>query len=375
MRQQKNTYGSDLCIREIWNQTIMKQLRIHSIQTLAAFTATFFLVSCGGSKEEITETKAVSVQVHQIAYETHAYQQEYIGTVESENTLDVSFLAVGNIERMHVHEGQKVSKGQLLASLNTASLKSAHELTVASLKQAEDAYKRMSAMYENNSLPEIQYIDYKTKLEQAGASESIARKNLQDGQLYAPQSGVIGRRFVEPGANVMPGTPVYQIMDVSSIKVKVAIPENEVSFISIGSECNVTISALGNQTFRGKIIEKGVAANPISHTYDIKIQVANSSGRIMPGMVCKAYLDDAVTSDDGNIIIPLKAVQVDHSGKRFVWIKDKDNKAEYKEVIPGKLQGNGVTIKSGLNEGDELITEGYQHISEGVLLTIKNTTK
>ncbi|WP_028298859.1 efflux RND transporter periplasmic adaptor subunit [Olivibacter sitiensis] len=352
----------------------MEQLRFYFTKTCALCIATLSLVSCG-SEEEKTEAKTVAVQIQTIAYDARAHQQEYIGTVESENTLDVSFLTMGNVERMYAHEGQKVSKGQLLASLNMISLKSAHELALVTLRQAEDAYKRMSTMYENKSLPEIQYIDYKTKLEQARAAESIARKNLQDGQLYAPQSGVIGRRYVESGASVMPGTPVYQIMDINSVKIKVPVPENEVSSIRIGSVCNVSISALGNQTFSGKIIEKGVAANPISHTYDIKVQIANPSGQIMPGMVCKAYLNNTLSSDEGSIIIPLKAIQIDHSGKRFVWLKGKDNKAVYKEVTLGKLEGNGVIIENGLREGDELITEGYQNISEGVLLTAKNTTK
>ena len=338
------------------------------VKQVSILSCLCILFSCS-PKEEQKETKAVPVSVQTIQYDSNAFPQEYIGTVESENAVDVSFLVVGNIEQMYASEGQKVSKGQLLARLNTTSLKSTHDVTVATLKQAEDAYKRMTAMYENKSLPEIQYIDVKTKLEQAKSSEAIARKSLQDCNIYAPQSGVIGKRYLEPGANVMPGTPVYNIMDISSVKVKTAIPEGEISTISNGAKCQVKISALSDETFEGRVIEKGVSANPVSHTYDIKIKVNNPAGKIMPGMVCRAYLGN--TGNAESIIIPIKSVQVDHSGKRFVWLKDKQNKAVYKEVILGNLSQNGVQVASGLQAGDELITEGYQNISNGTLVTVK----
>ncbi|QQT46637.1 Efflux pump periplasmic linker BepF [Sphingobacterium multivorum] len=326
------------------------------------------IFSCS-PKEEQKESKAVPVSVQTIQYDSSSFPQEYIGTVESENSVDVSFLIVGNIEQMYVSEGAQVSKGQLLARLNTTSLKSTHDVTVATLRQAEDAYKRMTAMYENKSLPEIQYIDVKTKLEQARSSEAIARKSLQDCNIYAPQSGVIGKRYLEPGANVMPGTPVYNIMDISRVKIKTAIPEGEISRITNGSKCQIKISALNNETFEGHVIEKGISANPVSHTYDIKIQISNAAGKIMPGMVCRVYLNNAGNAE--RIVIPIKSVQVDYSGKRFVWLKDNQNKAIYKEVILGNLSENGVLVTSGLQAGDELIIAGYQNISTGTLVNVK----
>ncbi|WP_218145470.1 efflux RND transporter periplasmic adaptor subunit [Parapedobacter koreensis] len=323
------------------------------------------ILSCTSQKEENTAMQAIPVNIQHIVYDTTVHHQEYIGTVESENAVDVSFLIAGTIEQMHVAEGQHVDKGALLAALNTVSLGKAHELSLSALKQAQDAYRRLSAMYENKSLPEIQYIDAKTKLEQAQAGEAIARKNLQDATLRAPQSGVVGRRYVEPGTNVMPSTAVYNIMDIRSVKVRAAIPEGEISAIRTGADCEVEISALGGETFRGEVVEKGVSANPISHTYDIKIKLHNPAGRMMPGMVCRVYLKQVDEWGNGRIIVPIRAVQVDYSGKRYVWVKDNAGKAVYKEVTLGKLSGNGVQITNGLQEGDEVIVDGYQQISAG----------
>lgn len=346
---------------------------IKSVFVKVSFLGALFTLSLSSCSHQETDkaTKVVTVKVQEITHNNSEHAEEYIGMVESENAIDVSFAVLGNIQEMFFGEGQQVSKGQLMARLDATSAKNSHEMAMATLRQAEDAYQRMSAMYQNKSIPEMQYIDVKTKLEQAKATEAIAKKNLNDCNLYAPQSGVVGRRYLEAGSNIMPGNPVYNIMDVSSVKIRVAIPEGEISDIAIGQDTEVRITALGNQAFRGKIVEKGVSANPVSHTYDIKIKLQNQNGKIMPGMVCRAYLDN-VGSGHAHIVVPLKSVQVDHAGKRFVWLKDKESNAVYREVKLGKLSGNGVVITEGLHIGDVLITEGYQNISEGTRISVYN---
>lgn len=349
----------------------MKSYTLNILKTIGGLCLTVFVVSCSSEQKKAEDNKPVTVAVQPIAYTTNIFSDEYIGVVESESQLDISFLTMGNIGKMYVNEGQKVSKGQLLASLDKTTLQNSYQLTISTLRQAEDAFKRMTALYESNSLPEIQFIEAKTKLEQAKAMEAIARKSLDDGSIYAPKSGVIGKKYLEQGASVMPTTPVYQLLDVNTVKVKVAIPEGEISSIKIDKDCDVKISALADQLFTGKIIEKSVVANPVSHTYDIRIQIDNSNGAIMPGMVCRAYFNS--TTQNGNeIVVPVKAVQVDFQDKRFVWLKSKDNKATYREVHLGKLVNNGVVINTGLNVGDELIIEGYHNVSEGVSVSIYN---
>lgn len=323
------------------------------------------ITACSANKEDKNEERIIPVKIQKITSESSSYKQEYIGSVEGENAVNISFQTGGNIEQIYFQEGQSVQKGQLLARLNKTSLQSMYDAAKATLNQAQDAYNRLTVLHENNSLPEIKYIEVKTALEQAKSSEQIARKSLSDCNLYAPFSGVIAKRYSDAGANVLPGTPVYNIVTINTVKIKIAIPEREISSIKPGQICSVKISALNNEVFEGKVLEKGISANPISHTYDIKVQITNKDLRLMPGMVCKAYIDDRGSSEniDNLIIVPLKAVQMDASGKHFVWLKNAENKALYKEVALGKLIGNGVVISQGLRKGDILITEGYQNIS------------
>ncbi|REG99445.1 efflux RND transporter periplasmic adaptor subunit [Flavobacterium aquicola] len=347
----------------------MNKSRSISVKLWGALSVLLAVFSCN-TKDTPKEVNTIPVRIQNITADKNVYKQEYIGTVESDKTVEISFILPGTIEQIAVSEGQKVTKGQLLARLNTTSVKNSHDLSVAALKQAKDAYKRFSSMYEQNSLPEIQFIDIKTKLEQARASEEIARKNLHQCAIYAPFTGVIGKKLFETGANVMPGSPVFTIMDIRNVKIKAAIPEGEISNMHEGTKAKVIVSALDNASFDGTLVEKGVLANQVSHTYDIKLQVNNPSGKIIPGMVCRTYLGTG--SSESNIIVPLRAVQVDYSGKRFVWLQDKNNKAVYRELKLGSLSQNGVQVLSGLQEGDKLITAGYQNISEGITVKANN---
>lgn len=329
--------------------------------------------SCKKSeKNETISLKTVKVKTQTIGKTQQENQREYIGTVESGNTVDVSFLSSGTISKMYFSEGQKVKKGQLLASLNSTTLKRMHDASLAALKQAEDAYERLSAMHKSQSLPEIKLIDIKTKLEQAKSSEAIARKSLNDAGLYAPSSGIISEKHFETGSNIIVGSPIYTIVNINKVKIKLPIPEKEISTLNLGDKVTIVAGALNNQTFNGVVEEKGVVANLISHTYPVKVKISNTDSKLKPGMIVKAQVDKNSQEDAKNITVPIKAVLVDYPNKRFVWTVNKENKIERKAVQLGKILGNNVEILSGLKNNDLIITEGYQNISEGSIADISN---
>lgn len=87
----------------------------------------------------------------------------------------------------------------------------------------------MRTLHENKSLPDMKWVEVESKLEQARSMERISRKNLEDRNLYAPFGGVIGKRMVEAGENVQPGQPVFSLLRIETVNVKIAVPENEVA--------------------------------------------------------------------------------------------------------------------------------------------------
>lgn len=326
------------------------------------------LMMTGCRQQEMRESHPVKVKVMNVTPETFSGEQEFSGTVEESSGSTLSFPVAGTVQQIRVEAGQRVVKGELIAVLDEATLHNAYKAASAMLAQAEDAYLRMKQLHDAGSLPEIQWVEIQSKLKQAQSAEAISKKNLADGRLYAPFSGVISEKSVEVGHNVMPGLPVVRLVTINQVKVCVSIPENEISHIKTGQPVNVSVPALDGKTFSGKIVEKGIAANSLSRSYEVKALIDNSSWELMPGMICTLNI---VNEKAGTaIILPTSVIQTDERNRTFVWVND-NGKAQKKVVRTGTLTGNGVVILSGISTGDRVIVEGQQKVSEGMEITEK----
>jgi RND family efflux transporter MFP subunit len=322
------------------------------------------LSGCGNISDEAPKTaKIIPVKVQTVGLSDESGNRIYVGTVEESSAMSLSFSMPGAVEEVLVSEGQRVQKGQLLATLNSATAQNSLTTTQSQLNRAQDAYDRLAKLHANGSLPDIKFVEVETGLQQAKSMVEIARKNLDDCRLYAPRSGVVASRSIEPGVNVMPGIAAFKIVTVDKVNVKIPVPESEIGDITLGREATMEIPALNDDTFTGKVELKGISANPISHTYEVKIGVGNPQSRLMPGMVCKVSLAQGEVEAD--IVIPNRTVQTSPEGKRFVWLTD-NGVARRRYITPGKLIGNGVSVSEGLSAGDRLIVEGYRNVSEGM---------
>lgn len=330
------------------------------------FGMLLILSGCAGKKGP---DKASTVPVGTtIAYpDKNRTQQEYVGVVEEERASVISFPVVGTINAMYAIEGQRVRSGELLAELNTSNLESTYAAAKAQLSQAEDAMRRVQMMYDNKSVAEIKYVEMQTQLEKARSMEAIARKNLQDSRLTAPFSGVIGQKSVESGENVLPNQPVYTLLKIEDVKIKVSVPEKEIRSILKNQQATLSVPALDDAAYEGTIEETGVLADPVSHSYTVRIRVKNPEGELLPGMVCNVTVDMAANTDP-TVILPSKCVQKS-GGHTFVWCVVEGKPVRY-AVKAGKLTARGVEIISGLKGGEEIVTEGYQSIYEGATLKI-----
>ena len=142
----------------------------------------------------------------------------------------------------------------------------------------------------------------------------------------------------------------------------ISVPENEVADVKMGADVTVTVAALGGKSFSGKITEKGIAADPLAHTYKALARIENRQGELLPGMVCVVNMGNR---NNSYIVIPNSVVQVDYNGDYFVWLCC-DGVAVKQTVSVGALSGNGVVISSGLAVGDKVIVEGASKVSENM---------
>ena len=236
------------------------------------------------SKQEQNAKAPTRVMTEVVSTAMNANSQTYVGIVEECEATAVSFTSMGVVKRMLVNEGQAVAKGQLIAEMDDTQARNLLSGAEAQMAQANDALERYKMLHDNGSLPEVQWVEIQSKVAQAKSQLEVARKNLADCRLVAPVGGIVGKRLVGAGETALPSQAVINILDISTVKVKVAIPEAEISSIGANTSSIIKVEAV-NGSFTGGKIEKGVQADALTHTYDIRIQVANGERKLLPGMV------------------------------------------------------------------------------------------
>lgn len=296
----------------------------------------------------------------------------YVGVVEENEATAVSFTGMGVVRKIHVTEGQHVSRGQLLAEMDDTQARNMLAAAEAQNRQAEDALARYSQLHEQGSMTDAQWVEIQSKVEQARSQLAIARKNVSDCRLIAPVSGTIGRRNVNAGETAMPSQSVVTILDISQVKVRFSVPEADMAAITPSTPTLVSIEAIGRE-YHGGRIEKGVQADALTHTYDVRVRVDNRERALLPGMVAKVRVaaGAAQSSQPSEGIVPaaptlpLTAVQRRADGSLFVWTIGSDSAAHRTAVTIGESVGNRIEVLTGIAEGQHVVTEGYQKLSEG----------
>ncbi len=320
-------------------------------------------VSCSEKKEQKT-LAPTRVKTHVVSPSMVDNAQTYIGIVEEREATAVSFTGMGVVKRLLVSEGQTVSRGQLLAEMDDTQARNLLSGAEAQMAQANDALERYKMLHDNGSLPEVQWVEIQSKVAQARSQFEVAKKNLADCQLVAPVGGIVGRKLVGAGETALPSQAVVNILDISTVKVKVAVPEAEISAIHANTPTSIKVEAAA-ASYQGGHIEKGVQADALTHTYDVRISVANSERKLLPGMVASVRFISEGSQAISSRTIPVTAVQKNANGSLFVWTVDKDKTVHRTKVTIGHTLGNYVNISDGLSIGDRIVIEGYQKLSEG----------
>ena len=332
-------------------------------ELLIMLAAAIVLGSCGEKKGSGTKAPIrVKTQLVSPAFTDHT--QPYVGIVEEREATAVSFTGMGVVKRVLVDEGQTVSRGQLIAEMDDTQARNLLSGAEAQMMQANDALQRYQMLHDNGSLPEVQWVEIQSKVAQAKSQLEVAKKTLADCRLTAPVGGIVGKKMVGAGETALPSQAVVTILDISSVKVKVSVPEAEVGAINHNTPSTIRVEA-ADMKLNGGHIEKGIVADALTHTYDVRILVQNSSRRLLPGMVASVQFISEGSQGISGKTLPITAVQKSADGSPFVWSVDKDSTAHRSQVTLGNTMGNYITITDGIELGQRIVTEGYQKLSEG----------
>jgi len=320
---------------------------------------------CLGHQEPLERTAPV-VKVARIAASDSAQDLVVSGQMDAATSVAVSFGTLGSVERVLASEGQKVSKGQILAVLDEGYLRDHLAIAKAKSDQAEDAWKRMEPMHRSGSLPDIKWVEVETGRDQARSSVSMSQRNLDDALLKSPLTGIVSKRAIEPGERAQPGVSAFTVVDTRTMLATLSIPEKDISRIRPGMAARVDVQAVGRK-LTGKVKEVGVAADPFTRTYKVKVEVANPDGVLRVGMLAQVRL--AVPGRKGTPIAPVASLLVDERDGKYVWTLT-DSVIHKRGVRIGALLQEGIAIDSGLAVGETVVVSGTPMLSEGLHVVV-----
>lgn len=329
------------------------------------------LIACTNNKqvqENKPTNKGIKVVVSPVKEEVNYLNLKYSGTVEASKVIPLTFRTSGTIEKISVDVGDRVVKGQLLASIDKTDMQNIYNVTRAKYEQAKDAYDRLKSVHDQGSLPEIKWVEMETNLEQAKSSLEIAKNNLDKCDLRSPVDGVIGRKNIEPGQSAI-GVSIspIELVEIETVYVKVSVPENEISKIKKGQSAVFIVSALDDKQFQGVVTNVSPVADVISRTYTVKVKVENPKYELKPGMVCDVTLK--INQTPHALTVPYSAVSKDDNGNTFVYTVSNDGKHANKQVIEtGFYNGSNIEVTKGVSKGELVISEGINKLSDNCLI-------
>lgn len=323
------------------------------------------LTGCGGDDTlEGAEAQVVPVVVRAVANVDRPDYLALSGDVVGWRTVNVGFLVPGQVDSVGPSEGDEVRSGDLLAALDRTEYRLNVEMAEAQHERAEDEHTRAEAMFGENAIPENDYHKAITALRLARVQEDVARKKLADARLTAPMSGVVARRGIQPGEQAGPGVPVFTLVQVDRVQVQVGVPEAEIGRVAVGQRATLTVPALDDASFEGRVHVVGIAADPASRTYTTKIAVPNPRRILRPGMIAEVRVEGARRIQA--LTLPGEAIVRDVDGvtRVFVYFPDEE-RVHARRVVTGAAFGREIEVREGLT-GDELVVIGGQHrIREG----------
>ena len=310
------------------------------------------------------------VTIFEVQVQNFDHYIELQGIVTTKQNVLIYPETAGTLLKVHVKEGQKVNKGQTLATIDNGGMASQLQQMKTQLKLVKTTYQRQERLWKQKIGTEIQYLEAKTNFEFQQNSVKQVRSQLNKYTIKAPFSGIIDQVIKDQGNVVAPGGPgteVFRLINLSNMFIEVLVPESYISNITIGKEVKVFFPVL-NKTILSKIKQTGNFINPNNRSFTVKISVSNKGGNIKPNMTAKVHINDY--SNEQAILIPQSIISENAKGEQYAFVVSNVNAENiadaHKNIIKtGKTQSGYVEVLSGIAKGQNIIQEGARSVKDG----------
>lgn len=307
-------------------------------------------------------TSEVAVRISPVQKEALATDFSANGNFIPAQQLNFAAENSGRVTRVLVDEGSYVRKGQTLAIIKADVLN-------IDLESAQDAYQnaardlqRYENAYKTGGVTQQQLDQARLQVQTAQARVAAARVRVSDANIRSSINGIVNKRMIEPGAVVSPGTALFELVDVSRLKLSVTVNEAQVANLKVGDKVEVKASVFPDLTFGGTVTFIAPKADA-SLNFPVEIEVASNPGnKLRAGMYGTALFDMEKAAPV--VTIPRTAF-VGSVSSNQVFVVENGNTARIRNVVAGRVLGDKVEVLQGLNEGDNVIISGQINLAEG----------
>ena len=282
-----------------------------------------------------------------------------VGTLKGEAEVELRFQVEGRVDDLSIQEGEKVHKGQLMGRLSDRDANLKVQRAKIELEQTEKLF-------------EIGGVS-RTKLDEARLNMEVAQTELDKTKLIATRDGIIGEKEVETGEFVNPQRKVAKLVSIKNVVVEVGIIEKQVDKIYPGQKILITVDAYPGNVFEGTIETiSPIIGSDGSKTFSVRSKIPNPDSLLLPGMFARAKI---ITYEaDDAISVPNDALNKTPGGFQ-VFVINKDNVAEAKDVQVGYVATEFTQIESGLNPGEVVVVQKPPELKAGSKVKIIEVQK
>lgn len=308
----------------------------------------------------IHDTKA-AVTVETLRPIMHSFENSltYLGTFEPFRQNTIGSDASGKIVALNVEEGDRVSKGQLIAKVDDELLQLQLEQVEVQLEGQKNDDKRYDNLSKDNAIAGVTVEKTKLGLKSTELQKKQIQKQLRSTNLKAPFSGVVTKRMIDLGSVVGPGAQLIEITDISSLKLTVSVPERDILKFKNGQQVQTTADVYGNKVFVGKVTNVSVVGDR-AHNYKVEITVNNAKQDLRAGMYGSVRLTNSKSITA--LAIPRKALIGSSKSPRVYVVRN--GIAELVSFTAGTSDGDYVEVVSGLKKTDQIVIKGQVNLQD-----------
>lgn len=312
--------------------------------------------------------KPISVKTMIVKSEIINTTDNFTGTFEPNKESKISSEIQGKINKIFVDNGDFVRKGNAIVQLDNSLLKLQLKNIEVQIEGLENDVKRYTILTKADAIQGVQLEKTELALKSSQVQRSTLLEQIEKSTIRAAFDGVVTQKFNEEGGFAAPGMPLIQITDISQLRFTVNIPENNLKLFHLNKDYELIADSYPENKLIGRVVLIGSKAN-MGNSFPVQFKTNNTKNlEIKSGMFGKVNIQNTI-SEEG-IMIPSSAVST--NGDRSQVYIVKNGKAVLKDITISRTINNNVLVSSGLEQNDELITNGFINLFENANVIVQN---